>query len=496
VVRAGPNEADQIIAARLAYFVISLGSGALIYRIARRYASRAAAMFSVLCYLSYSNVIEHATSFRADGLIAFLTLAALALAVRRSSAVSAAVAGGLTAIALLVCVKMVFMVPTIVLLLALGAWRDGPRAAMKTVFVYAVSVATTFTVCLFIHSSGVRAASIDQMASFSRHASSGTIGSAGLLPGWPYVINTIGQNGFVRIYLVSGVILARSAWFRQRHSRRDALGLFALLLPLVSLLFYRNSFPYFYVFLIPPALVLCALPFDAVVERAHGSSSNQRVLVYMMAGVTWAFSLRLGMRMPDEVSHQRHLLGVIHRLFPEPVPYIDRASFVASFPKVGFFMSTWGMKDYLTKNTPVFEELIRTRAPVFLIVNSPALALRTVDTTYAGAAQYALREEDTQALRDNFIHHWGPLYVAGKRFDVDTSLRAILISIPGAYTIEANSAIRIDGTSYRGGEAVVLTSGTHRIASVGGRQEIALRWGKSLRIPATDPRPRRIFLDF
>ena len=496
VLGAGINEADQIIAARVAYFVLSLGSAVLLYAIARRYASRAAALFSVLCYLCYSNIIEHGMSFRADGLISFLTLAALAPVVWRPGMASAAVAGCLTAFALLVSVKMVFMVPTIVILLVLGSWGDGTRAVVRIILVYAGAVAATFTVFLLIHSAGVRGASVDQVASFSRHASRGTIGSAGLLPGWPYVINTIGQNGFVWIYLVSGVVLARSAWFLQRHSRRDSLALFALLVPLASLLFYRNSFPYFYVFVIPPVLVLCALPFDAVLERSRDSSSNQRVLVYMMAGVTWAVSLRLGMRMPDEVSQQRELLGVIHQLFPEPVPYIDRSSMVASFPKVGFFMSTWGMKDYLARDSAIFDELIRTRRPVFLIANSPALALRSADTAYAGTASYALREADVQTLRDNFVHHWGPIYVAGKRFGVDTSLRTIPISIPGTYTIATSGPIQIDGNSYGSGEYVDLASGTHRVTSLSGSDTVVLRWGYGLRDPRGQLRPRRIFVDF
>ena len=50
----------------------------------------------------------------------------------------------------------------------------------------------------------------------------------------------------------------------------------------------------------------------------------------------------------DGQFDQRAVVAAVHRIFPEPVPYLDHGGVMASFPKVNFFMSSWGVDDLHT----------------------------------------------------------------------------------------------------------------------------------------------------
>ena len=58
----------------------------------------------------------------------------------------------------------------------------------------------------------------------------------------------------------------------------------------------------------------------------------------------------------NQQRQQKETLDLVHRLFPEAVPYIDRCSMVSTFPKVGFFMSSLGMRFYHERGEPIMEE--------------------------------------------------------------------------------------------------------------------------------------------
>ena len=68
------NEMTQIFAARVVMYVLGLGSCIFLYLIGRLFFNRSGALFSVLCYLSVSNVIVHGASFRLDPMCVFLFL--------------------------------------------------------------------------------------------------------------------------------------------------------------------------------------------------------------------------------------------------------------------------------------------------------------------------------------------------------------------------------------------------------------------------------------
>ena len=106
------NEVDQVIAARLVMFGLTLGSGALTYLIGRLFLSKAASLFSVLGLLAFSYSVEHGTAFRADPMCAFLFLLSLYLLLARPwPRIGAGLAGGVMALALMISIKASLYLP-------------------------------------------------------------------------------------------------------------------------------------------------------------------------------------------------------------------------------------------------------------------------------------------------------------------------------------------------------------------------------------------------
>src|SRR3546814_438672 len=89
---------------------------------------------------------------------------------------------------------------------------------------------------------------------------------------------------------------------------------------------------------------------------------------------------------------------------------------------------------------------------------------------------------DDKILRENYIPHWGRVFVAGKVIARGERPLAIAIAVPGRYAVEGGG-IAIDGRYYAAGSVVTLARGTH---SVAGRREAeaTLRWGDHLARPA------------
>jgi hypothetical protein len=107
-----------------------------------------------------------------------------------------------------------------------------------------------------------------------------------------------------------------------------------------------------------------------------------------------------------------------------------------------------------------------------------------------------LLEEDWVALRSHFVHHWGPLWVAGKQFDLkqETPAQSFEIVTPGAYTIEAAAEISIDGAVYREGDVLELGQGGHTIECRGADVTVTLRWGDHLYRPQEEGVPGKLFM--
>ena len=102
----GSNEVDQVMAARIAMFMLMFGTCACLFFLAQHFLERSAALFSVLCYISFSFVIVNGASFRPDTIAVFLSMLALSLFVIRGDSTWANIsAGALLALSCLFTIK-------------------------------------------------------------------------------------------------------------------------------------------------------------------------------------------------------------------------------------------------------------------------------------------------------------------------------------------------------------------------------------------------------
>ena len=200
----------------------------------------------------------------------------------------------------------------------------------------------------------------------------------------------------------------------------------------------------------------------------------------------------------DGMQTQRRVIEAVHQMFPEPVPYIDRNSMIASFPKVGFFMSSWGLEKYRDRGQPIFRDRLLREAPVFLIANTPVLEIGAPDEQRRSYGRMALFEEDWQVLRENYIPHWGPIFVAGKAFaQLSADPRRFEVLIPGTYTLEADGPVAVDGRTLQPGAVLTLDRGSYEIANrTAARFDVRLRWGENLTRPAAAPPAGEIYAGF
>lgn len=164
---------------------------------------------------------------------------------------------------------------------------------------------------------------------------------------------------------------------------------------------------------------------------------------------------------------------------------------MASASKSGFFMSSWGLTNYKNKNQPVLELAMRRDVIPVVIDNSPEINRALI----IGDIESQLLQKDQAALRDNYIHYWGHIWIAGKELNLSSKETSFNNLVPGTYRLESDYPITMNGHRYDGGELVTLPRGTYHITSKD-PQDISLRWGENITPPERPEPLRPIFTNF
>ena len=483
-------EPDQIIAGRFFMMLCEFGSLYCLYRIARRLFEPKDALFAVAAWCAAGYALAHGASFRADPLASFLMMASLAvLACAPMRWFAALGAGVLAALGLLVTMKAAFYLPAFAGVLALRLGEDsegGGWPALRHFAAAGAACVVSFAALWLWHANGVVAAPMTNSAGQPASAAAGTLDivekvflSQSLFPRWPYIAQWMSQSLFTLLLCALGIWTAvRLAKESNRRPAAVALLLFGL--PLVSLAIYRNAFSYYFPFMMLPVCLLAASGATRLTKPLHRTA--------ILAGMAILIVVRLIASWPLDQSAQREIAAAVHEAFPEPVPYIDRNGMIPSFPKSGFFMSTWGTEQYLAGKQRPLSEVIAEDKPPLLILNTPLL-----EDAVTGSRDYGdfrLLESDAQALRGNYIPHWGPVWVAGKTLDEGTHSFDVLL--PGEYTLECEGAARLDGKPRACGNLVTLSAGSHRWTG----PNALLRWGDRLPRPSTPPPAAPLYYGF
>jgi len=452
------TEPGQIVAARVVMVVLLAITAALSWDLARRYASGFAAAVAPLVYLGLIPVVAHGGSFRADSMLAPLLMGALALLARsQGSSRHEAAAGALLGLAAAITVKVLLFAPMVACFVAaLATERSGDpthhraRGMIRSWIVVAGATLLTMLLALGWHAfliadalpfagSPVPAESISQFASRTSatallHSDWFPLGSlVSMYAQWQPLPWLLMGLGFI------------AALF-QRCFALAALGL--ALLPVI---FYRNTFPYFYVVMMAPVAVLAAQAVSSISGYVASKASRTvhgLLLGAITVGLVYQCFAYLGRYALDTQFVQRQTIAGVHEIFPEPVNYVDRCGMISSFRKVGPFLSSWGMTAYRDRGVPVFTQAIGAARPAFVLMNSPALGM---ERPRSGG----LLEPDAQILRDGYLWYWGPIRVAGGAANFDATQEAkISVPFPAAYRIEAEIPLLIDGVEHRHGDVV------------------------------------------
>ena len=470
---------DQVRIARLFMLGFELATTGAIYAMANRFADRASAALAALAYLTGGYVFRYGFSYRADPMAAAFLMGSLwILLTSRLGAKSVLGASFLAGLAVLTTIKVVLFAPAFAGIAWLR-WREAEDRRGMLLRLAAFAGAAMVFALAFV---GATMLTLPDTGSGSAgntlSDSATTMFSEGLFPRWAYAVGAMATAPFLAILVVAALVVVVRG--RMELPRRIALA--GLMLPLASIVFYRNSFPYFYAFILPPVMVSAAVAARMMLARFP---------VGILCLALLANAAAVSVAVPRAVlATQRQVLAAAHEIFPEPVAYFDFAGMLVDFPKANFFMSTWGMRKYRAGDEPSFVDDMQRETVPLLLVNQPTLERNQTGPKPAPE----LLPEDAKALRDGFIPHWGPLWVAGRHFSGEGSA-TFTIYAPGVYTLEGAGA-RIDGQDHAPGGTLTLTRGVHRYARAGNDGEAVLRWGNHLKRPAQDFVGGPLFKDF
>lgn len=434
------HEMGQIFAARLVVTVLFATTVFSIHRISRELTERYAADIAVIAFLTSGFVLAHGTSFRADPIAAAFLMGALAIIMTgRMSAWQILAVALLSAGGLLVTIKAVLYLPAY-----LGAlvWRQDDRRVVRRILLAGI-IGLAVAAGLYIwHAAEIVSAPGNETTASAHNALTTTLLDAGLVPR--------SREALLWTLLSIGAVILAWLGVMAPGATRARLVRIGLVLPLVlSVLFYRNAFPYFFAFITPPFMVVAAV---GVARLGRSRALGVLVALMLATGIGQAVKA-----LSEGAALQRSTLAEVHRLFPDPVPYIDHNAMVASFPREGFFMSSWGLARYRAAGQPVMADQIERTAPPLLLANRAALH-QAMTAPHVQDHPMLLLPDDQAALRAAYVHYSGVIWLAGRAVTLGAGPETIVLPIPGRYRLETATPVMIDGQKLTDGMTLEIST--------------------------------------
>lgn len=456
---AGSHEVTQLRVARWVMVLLLAGTALMIWSFAARSYSIAIAGLAPLAFLAALPTMHHGGSFRADGMLAAVTMAILLLQTSMVAPVRRlAGCGALFGLGFVISLKMLLMLPLFGAIWALEYARSNSCTLRMRVLIgglaAAVCAAVLAVTLLGAHQAllPVPAPVVSELASathFVERAASTSILKAGAFPQLSYLRQIAYADRLIWLLMGVGLVVAvvRRRWL-----------VAALALSLAPLVFYRNSFPYYYVVMLGPACVLvCESPdalASALSERSMGPLSKVIAPVVLVLLALNARANAMQMRW-DKQSRQSEIVEAIHEMFPRPVAYVDRCGMISSFRKISPFLSTWGLSDYQSSGREFMPSAMREHRAAFILRNSLIL-----DTTSHRFKE--LLPGDQRAIANYYVPYWGPISVAGAKATITgREGQSVELPFPGLYRVRSGTPISISGTSYKSGD--IVRSATARV---------------------------------
>jgi hypothetical protein len=481
------DEMTQIAVARMLMLALLAWSAVLIAKLASRWVSPSFAWFAPLCFLANSYVMRHGGSFRVDSLLLplgllillWLTSPATGAAERRAT-VGAGVSLGL---ALAASFKAILIGPVAAgVVLGAEGWRAS-RPAVRRLVLFGLIGAATAVILLLLHRWSLPMGPAVDAESFATRAVRKTLIEVPFFPRWDYLQPTLRVDKATWLLVAGGAVAA--LWRRN-------WAVLACGLSLLPLLFYRNAFPYYYLIMLAPACVLAAFALQELhsVVRQRSASATKWVVVAVFLPLVVQALVTLHFMRGNEQAGQRATIAAVHRVFPQPVPYIDHSGMIASFRKVNFFMSSWGVESYLARGRSFMREAIDQYRPPLLLANRGELE--------PGTRIFSWLLPEDQALVQRYVRYWGTIYVAGAHVIVPVSdTVTAYVPFPGRYRLESTAAVRVDGVERAPGDTLDLTRDSAEIAGLAqpgeAPQVVRLIWADAKPAPTNEPLPMVLY---
>ena len=491
---AGPDELAQVRLGRWVLLASWAGSLALLYRVALRVGDRAVAAAAVAVAAALTENLVHAASFRVDALMAPVFLGAC-LGVMAPGPRRFALAGAFGGVLLALSLKALLLLPLLVAL-ALASAR-GRADAWRLLGMGAASLAATAAAIFAVHGALLpdappAAGGPATAGVFLSNAGTRMLLEGGIFPR----LGTLRASALANLpaWLLAAVGLGTAAGlFREGEDRSRAWLLLLFATPVALFAVYRNLWPYALVSLLPTVWVVAGVGWARALRSPLRAArlGAWAVFVWILgAQIVTAAELRR-----DGSELQRQTLDVVHRLFPEPVPYIDRVGMVASFPRPLFNMTTFGLETYRARGVPELSRYIDALHPPLLILNTSTLAVFGNAVEAGADPRPPLLPEDEARVRESYARFWGPVYLAGRgwdRLDAGQEL-AFPIHVPGPFTLLASGPVTVDGLVLAPRESLELTVGTHTVVSQETQAGVRLLWGRDLVEPSFAPAAGPVF---
>jgi len=470
----GGGTISQIQLIRLLLLPFELATLAAIFLTARYFASLQAALLCLLAYATGGYVFTQALALRGDMIAAALLTSALCIAITRALRPrECAAITLLLVLAFITTIKSVLYTPAFVGV----AFCRLENATHRKALVASIIIASAAAIALLAGADALPdndAMHLPHDVADLGRRSVDRMFTGGLFPQRRYLFE---QLLFAPILSALVCVAFVSAW----RSKRRVL-LLALLAPLCTVAIYRNSFPYHYVFILPPAIIACAPAADRIVRR-YGLALISILLTVNAAALSFREDRGI-------LTNQKIVERGLTDIFPKPVSYIDDCGMMGTYPRaVPHFASGWALAEYRSRGRPEYRKALEIETVPLLIANGFGLQ----DIFHDNGHDEHLLPADEQVLKNNYIHHWGIVYVAGKEIPATAQPTRISILIPGNYTLEGGDVV-IDGSRRRTGEVMELVRGTHEIGAT--PIPVRLRWGDHLRYPSFSGKIGLLFTDF
>ncbi|WP_230280148.1 hypothetical protein [Croceicoccus sp. Ery15] len=468
------NGVEQIVVARMVMLALELATLVAIFLLARRFADLAPSLMATLAYVSFSYVFQNGFSFRADPFATCLLMWSLVVLTRAPiNPTSLLLASTLVGLAGIFTIKSILFLPAFAGM-AWMRWREAdqsPRMALLLVG-FAIMSAVCFALLYAFHRTGMplAPASAGHGARLSANAAQYMF-FVGKPPNAGMALKGLLLSPGTTVAILAAPLLI---WHSSMQSE-EKLALAGMGSIILTLLFYRNTASYYFVFMLAPVSVSLAPVMTAVLKKVRPSVATAA----LSASTIFLFAISNH----AVLARQSAVEEGVRRLFPTPVAYFDHANTLPDFDKRNLLLMPWAMQAYRDAGVPHYRQEMERRPIPLVLENWWVLSdvLRATDETQFLPA-------DVAALQSNYIEWQWPVWVAGRQIAPGANGQQEFL-VPGEYRL-IGGELAVDGKSFTQGDTITLTRGYHRIVNPG-RNAVKLIWadivGRPRELPPRGP---------